>query len=137
MRREGRAYLGRHRFPNDITEFELLRAFTFSDRERRDIRRAFRVRYRLAAALQLGFLRLTGTALGSVAYVHTVVLHHLGRQFRGPTPDLATLRALYRRRPTRFEHRRWAIEYLGLCKLDARGETGLDEELRQRTHGTL
>ena len=137
MRREGRAYLGRHRFPNDITEFELLRAFTFSDRERRDIRRAFRVRYRLAAALQLGFLRLTGTALGSVAYVPTVVLHHLGRQFRGPTPDLATLRALYRRRPTRFEHRRWAIEYLGLCKLDARGETGLDEELRQRTHGTL
>lgn len=137
MRRWGWAYLGRCRFPKDVSDFELLRAFTFSDRERRDIRRVFRVRYRLAAALQLGFLRLTGTALASVAYVPTVVLHHLGRQFRGPTPDLATLRALYRRRQTRFEHRRWAIEYLGLCRLDGRGDAALTEELRQRTHGTL
>ena len=44
MRREGWAYLGRHRIPKGIIEFELLRAFSFSDRERRDIRRAFRVR---------------------------------------------------------------------------------------------
>ena len=137
MRRWGLAYLGRTTFPKDVSEFELQRAFTFTDRERRDIRKAFRVRYRLAAALQLGFLRLTGRALASVAYVPAVVLHHLGRQFRGPTPDLATLRALYRRKSTRFEHHRWALEYSGLRRLDPCGESGLVAELRERTHGTL
>ncbi len=137
MRRWELAYLGRSTFPKDVAEFELQRAFTFSHRERRDIRKAFRVKYRLAAALQLGFLRLTGHALGSVAYVPTVVLHHLGRQFRGPVPDLATLRALYRRKPTRFEHRRWALEYSGLMKLDERGAAALERELRERTHATL
>jgi hypothetical protein len=137
MRRWGLAYLGRSTFPKDVSEFELQQVFTFTHRERRDIRKTFRVKYRLAAALQLGFLRLTGNALASVAYVPTVVLHHLGRQFRGPVPDLATLRALYRRKPTRFEHHRWAIEYDDLMKLDERGEAGLDRELRERTHATL
>src|SRR5580658_8039653 len=118
MRRWKSAYLGRSSFPKDVSEFELQRAFTFNHRERRDIRKAFRMRYRLAAALQLGFLRLTGKALASVAYVPSSVLHHLGRQFRGPVPDLATLRALYRRKPARFEHHRWAVQYLGLAKLD-------------------
>jgi hypothetical protein len=75
MRRWGLAYLGRSSFPKDVSEFELQRAFTFDHRERRDIRRAFRVRYRLPAALQLGFLRLAGKALASVAYVPTSVLH--------------------------------------------------------------
>ena len=51
--------------------------------------------------------------------------------------DLATLRALYRRKPTRFEHRRWALEYSGLMKLDDRGAAALDCELRERTHATL
>lgn len=137
MRRWELTYLGRSTFPKDLSEFELKRAFTFTDRERRDIRKAFRVKYRLAAALQFGFLRLTGRALGSVAYVPTAVLHHLGRQFRGPAPDLATLRALYRREATRFEHHRWAIEYSGLMKLDERGQASLVRELHERTHGTL
>jgi hypothetical protein len=137
MRRWGLAYLGRSTFPKNLSEFELQRAFTFTHRERRDIRKAFRVRYRLAAALQLGFLRLSGKSLASIAYVPTLVLHHLGRQFRGPVPDLATLRALYRRRPTRFEHYRWALEYSGLMKLDGRGAANLQQELRRRTHATL
>lgn len=120
MRRWGSAYLGRKTFQKDLSEFKLPRAFTFTHCERRDIREGFRVRYRLAAALPLGFLRLAGTSLASEAYVPTVVLHHLGHQFRGPVPDLAALRAPYRRRSTRFEHRRWAVEYLDLMKLDER-----------------
>ncbi len=54
MQRWGMAYVGRSTFPKDISEFELQRAFSFTHRERRDIRKAFRVKYRLAAALQLG-----------------------------------------------------------------------------------
>ena len=137
MRRWGSAYLGRSTFPRDISEFEVEQAFRFNARERRDLRKAFRSRHRLAAALQLGFLRLTGTALASVAYVPTVVLHLLGRQFRMPAPDLATIRALYRRRSTRFEHRSWAAAYFGLMRLDSRGEAALETDLRDRTRATL
>jgi len=137
MRRWTTAYLGRPTFPRELSEFEWRAAFTFDHAERRDIRRGFRERYRLAAALQLGFLRLTGRGLASVARVPTVVLHHLGQQFSGPVPDLATLRALYRRRPTRFEHYRWAIDYQGCRKLDDPGLGALDAYLRDRTHGTL
>ena len=32
------------------------------------------------------------------------VLAHMARQLALPAPELATLRALYRRRPTLFEH---------------------------------
>ena len=79
MRRWGLVYLGRSTFPKNLSECEPHQAFTFAHRERRDIRKAFRVKYRLAAELQFGFLRLTDTSLASVAYVPTVVLHHLGR----------------------------------------------------------
>jgi TnpA family transposase len=137
MRRWGSAYLGRSTFPKDVSEFELDQAFRFNARERRDIRKAFRVRHRLAAALQFGFLRLTGTALASVGYVPKIVLHMLGRQFRVPAPDLATIRALYRRRSTRFEHRSWAVANSGLMRMDARGQQGLEAALRDRTHATL
>lgn len=41
---------------------------------------------RVAAALQLGFLRLTGTTLSSIEYVSAAVLHHLGSQFGLPAP---------------------------------------------------
>jgi hypothetical protein len=107
------AYLGRHTFPAGVTDFELHQAFTFNVGEREDIRRAFRSRLRVGAALQMGFLRLTGTMLNSVEYVPGAVLRHLGSQFRLPVPDLATLRALYRREKTRLAHQHWAIEYGG------------------------
>jgi hypothetical protein len=131
------AYLGRHTFPPGIADLDLRRAFTFDSRERGDICKAFRSRLRIAAALQLGFLRLTGTPLSSVEHVPTAVLHHLGEQFAVRPPDLATLRAWYRRKVTRFAHQRWAIQYDGLRDLDTRGEELLTIFLCERTHATV
>ena len=116
------AYLGRGTFPADLTDFELRQAFTFDAQEQEAIRRAFRSRLRIAAALQLGFLRLSGTTLSVIEHVPVAVLHHVGRQFGVHAPDLATLRSLYRRKKTRRAHRRWAIEYQGFRALDAHGE---------------
>jgi hypothetical protein len=42
------AYLGRHTFPAEVTDFELRQAFTFDVQEREDIRRSFRLRLRVA-----------------------------------------------------------------------------------------
>ncbi len=80
---------------------------------------------------------MTGTTLRSLDYVPVAVLRHLGRQFKQPVPDIATLRSLYRRRPTRFEHQRWAIRHWGLRDFDSAAEQQLIEHLHARTHATL
>ena len=91
-----------------LPDFLLQRWFTLNANDRHSIRKTFRSRYWISAALQLGFVGMTGTTLRSLEYVPTSVLRHLGRQFMRPAPDIATLRTLYRRRKTRFEHQCWA-----------------------------
>src|SRR6266436_4457933 len=130
-------YVGRHDFPKSLPDFLLQRWFTFNDCDRRAIRKAFRSRHWIGAALQLGFVGMTGTTLRSLEYVPAAVLRHLGRQFKQPVPDIATLRTLYRRRRTRFEHQRWAIKQWGLREFDPAIEQQLTEHVRSRTHATL
>ncbi len=45
------AYLGRHTFPSELTDFELRQTFTFDAEERENIRRAFRSRLRIEGGL--------------------------------------------------------------------------------------
>jgi hypothetical protein len=118
------AYLGRRTFPANITDFELRQAFTFGSEEQSEIRHAFRSRLRIGVALQLGFLRLTGTTLRTLEYVPAIVLRHLAAQFAVQGPELATLRAIYRRAMTRIAHQGWVIDHEGFRELDAAGETG-------------
>jgi hypothetical protein len=101
------------------------------------IRKSFRSRHWIVAALHLGFLGMTGTTLRSLEYVPAAVLRHLGRQFRQPVPDIATLRTLYRRRLTRFAHQRWAIKQWGLREFDPAIEQRLTEHLHSRTNATV
>ena len=130
-------YVGRHDFPKALPDFLLKRWFTLDSRDRHAIRKAFRSRFWISAALQLGFVGMTGTTLRSLEYVPASVLRHLGQQFRQPVPDIATLRTLYRRRPTRFEHQRWAIEQWGLREFDEGIKLSLAQHIRERTHATL
>ena len=51
------AYLGSRRFPRELGSFLMWRFFTLSSDDRRVLHRQFRSRSRLAAALQLGFVR--------------------------------------------------------------------------------
>jgi Domain of unknown function (DUF4158) len=115
----------------------LRQCFTFNARDRRAIRETFLSRHWIGAALQLGLLGMTGTTLRSLEYVPAAVLRHLGRQFRQPIPDIATLRTLYRRPPTRFAHQRWVIKQWGLREFDPAIEQRLTEHLRSRTNATL
>jgi Domain of unknown function (DUF4158) len=55
------SYLGSRRFPRDMSTFEMRRFFTMPSDDRLVLRRQFRSRSRLGAALQLGFVRMTGT----------------------------------------------------------------------------
>ena len=119
MRAFQSTYVGRTDFPKALPDFLLRQWFTLNARDRRAIRKAFRSRHWIGAALQLGFLGMTGTTLKSLEYVPAAVLRHFGRQFRQPVPDIATLRTPYRRRPTQFSHQRWAIKRWGLREFDS------------------
>ena len=137
MRAFQSTYVGRRDFPKSLPDFMLQRWFTLEARDRRLIRKTFRSRYWIGAALQLGFVGMTGTTLRSIEYVPSSVLRHLGRQFAQQVPDIATLRTLYRRHMTRFQHQRWAAQQWGLRECDAAIEQSLTAHIRARTHATL
>ena len=108
------SYLGWRRFPRELSAFEVRRCFAFSPQDRQQLRRRFRSRARLGAGIQLGFVRMTGSTLDAFDHVPRAVLEQVGRQLTIPAPELATLRALYRRERTLFAHQAWACEYAGL-----------------------
>ncbi|WP_175795695.1 DUF4158 domain-containing protein, partial [Burkholderia multivorans] len=89
------AYLGIRQVPRELSEFELATFFTFSKRERVAIDSRRTDLFRLAVALHIGFLRMTGRPLGSYKQIPTVLWRHLGRQLNVKPPDLGTLRSLY------------------------------------------
>jgi hypothetical protein len=68
---------------------------------------------KLALALQIGFLHMTGRLLEAVRIVPPALWRHLGEQFGVAAPDLASLRSMYQRRRTLFEHQEVACETLG------------------------
>ena len=84
-------------------------------------------------ALQLEFLRLTGAPLNSVKMIPPQVLAHLGGELGIAPPRLASIRALYRRRRTLFEHQDAAKQALGLRDLTVDGERALNGFLRRET----
>ena len=105
-------YLGLKRLPRDLTAFEVEAFFTFSVAERRVIEARRGPELKLGLALQIGFLRMSGRLLDALRIVPAMLWRHLGEQFAA-APDLASLRAMYRRRRTLFEHQGLACETLG------------------------
>ena len=77
------SYLGSRRFPREMSPFEVRRFFTLSRDDRLILRRRFRSRSRLAAALQLGFVRMTGTTLDAWTTSPEQCLSTLGASLRG------------------------------------------------------
>ncbi|MDQ6680137.1 MAG: Tn3 family transposase [Pseudomonadota bacterium] len=82
-----------------------------------DVREKFRGA-RLGAALQLVFIRVTGRSLDAVSGVPRVVLQSLCKSLGLKETAIASLRALYKRPATRFEHQRWARERCGFAPAD-------------------
>lgn len=71
--------------------------FTFSGAERQLIEQRRDPSLKLGLALQMGFLRMSGRLLDAFRIVPGNLWRHLGAQFNVAAPDLASLRALYRR----------------------------------------
>jgi TnpA family transposase len=131
MSRWEHRYLGQERFPNALSVMEVEHFFTLGEDELVAVRRRRTNLNRLALALQIGFLKLTGGTLNSVEIVPTSVLDHLGRQLGYAPPRIASIRALYRRRRTLFEHQAAALLALGRTETSEHAERGLVAYLRR------
>jgi hypothetical protein len=131
--------LGLPDFPADLSEFEIAYFFSFSAAEQRAITAGRGASYRLAAALHLGFLKMTGRTLDPFEPVPPKLLAHLGQELRLSTPELTSLRVLYRRGRTLFDQQLWAARVLGFQPLAERQQRVLLTLLRRETQkaGTI
>ena len=131
MSRWEHRYLGQERFPDALSAMEIEQFFTLGEDEFGAVRRRRRVLNRLALGLQIGFLKMTGGALNSVEIIPPGVLEHLGSQLGCAPPRIASIRALYRRRRTLFDHQAAALSALGRTEPSEHAERGLVAYLRR------
>jgi hypothetical protein len=118
-------YVGQEGLPARLSDFDQRQFFQLRDDDIQAVRQRFRQDRRAAVALQLLFLRAAGRPLDRFAAVPRNLLRHVCEAFGSPLLSIASLRTLYQRRPTLYEHQQWACEYLGLRDLDAAAETEL------------
>ena len=131
------AFLGQHELPRELTAFELRYFFSFNDAERRAIRTRRRPLNQLGAALHLGFMKMSGCALDAFEMVPRSLLTHLGRELGIEVPTVTSVRALYRRRATLFEHQRWAAEILGFSPTSEHQRRALTGLIKQESYKAL
>jgi hypothetical protein len=132
MNRWERRYLGEERFPKTLSTLEIEHFFTLDEHELASVRERRGPLNRLALALQIGLLKMTGRTLNSVELVPPEILDHLGRQLDCVPPQIASIRAFYRRRHrTLFEHHASALRLLGRSEITPHAERGLVAYLRR------
>src|ERR1700692_4275334 len=106
-------YLGMRELPHEISTFELQAFFTFSPAERELIEARRGNRLKLGLALHIGFLRMSGRLLDAFRVIPSVLWRYLGTELGIDAPELASLRAMYGRGRTLFDHQQVACESLG------------------------
>ena len=124
-------FLGLRHLPREVTAFEVEVFFQFSAEEARIIEDRRRPELKLGLALQIGFLRMSGRLLDAVRIVPPLLWRHLGERLGVAAPDLASLRAMYRRAPTLIEHQQVACDALGFQWLTDHHRRALVRVLRE------
>jgi hypothetical protein len=123
-------FLGLSQFPSELSCFEIEQFFTLSQKEYNAVRSRRRPLNRLGVALQIGYLRMTGRTLNSVRVLPKAVLQHIGSQLNIDVPTLASIRALYKRKRTLYDHQNYAAEILGFKTTTDRVLRGLTTYLK-------
>lgn len=123
-------YLGASIFPKTLSVVEFRAFFTFSEDELAAIRKRFRTNLRVAGAIQLGFLKMTGNLLESTQIIPSKLLRHISAQLDLPAVTIASLKGIYQRPKTLYEHQWWAMETVGFTKASAEQQLALEPFLR-------
>ena len=124
-------FVGASSLPKSLSKIEIDESFCLSDGDITVIRSRFRGIGRLGAAIQLVVVRATGRGLDAVSGIPKALLVSLSQAVGSPTAELASLKSLYSRVATRFDHQRWAREHAGFQTFDAAAEEQLASILAQ------
>jgi TnpA family transposase len=111
-------FIGAETLPARMSEFDVQQFFRLSKDDISAICERFRDDRRVAAAIQLLFLRASGRPMDRFATVPKVLLRSVCEALGFPSVSIASLRSLYERRQTLCEHQAWARTYLRLSDLD-------------------
>lgn len=124
-------FLGIETIPRWLGEFEIEQFFRLSPSEIATVKTRRGNDMQLGLGLHIGFLRMSGRVLNSTDVIHWRILAFLGAQLQIRTPRVASLRALYPRRPTLHEHQQLAKAQLGFKNLIDPAQRQLVAHLRQ------
>ncbi|PSL80483.1 hypothetical protein C7T35_32150 [Variovorax sp. WS11] len=111
-------FIGAETLPSRMSELDVQQFFSLSKDDICALCERFRDDRRVAAAIQLLFLRASGRPMDRFATVPKVLLRSVCEALGSPSVSIASLRSLYERRQTLYEHQAWARMYLGLGDLD-------------------
>ena len=111
-------FIGAENLPTRLSEFDVQQSFSLSTDDIAAVAERFRHDRRVAAAIQMLFLRASGRPMDRFASVPKTLLRFVCDAFQTPAVSIASLRSLYARRQTLYEHQAWARTYLGLQDLD-------------------
>jgi len=111
-------FVGATELPKSLTDFDVEQSFQLSSNDVEVIRRRFRSDRRLGAAVQLVVIRATGRTFDRVAGVPRPLLHYLCAALGLSDTSIASLKTLYSRRSTLYEHQAWAREASGAGDAD-------------------
>lgn len=127
-------FLGAENLPNKLSDFDLNYYFRLSDDDVAAVAARFRSDRRSIAAIQMLFFRVTGTLLDRFATIPRNLLQSVGDRLSVNVPTIASLKTIYGRRQTLYEHQLWAKEYLGIKDADAAANGELDRYLRAQAN---
>ena len=87
-------FLGLQAIPPELTDVAIRSFFSYTAKEQAAIFSRYGAQHRLAVALQIGRLKMTGRTLEALETVPPAVLRHLQTTLQIPPPELTSLRAL-------------------------------------------
>jgi hypothetical protein len=131
-------FIGAESLPAKLSDFDVQQFFALSKDDAAALVARFRSDRRVGAAIQMLFLRASGRPLDRFAVVPRTLLRSICEGLGVNAVTIASLRTLYSRRSTLYEHQAWAREYLSLRVLDSESETQARQVLavaaREATH---
>ena len=122
-------FIGAENLPARLSEFDVHQSFCLSADDIAAVAERFRQDRRVAAAIQMLFLRASGRPMDRFASVPKTLLRAVCEAFQTSTVSIASLRTLYARRQTLYEHQARARTCLGLQDLDEAGADQLQRVL--------
>lgn len=111
-------FVGSKELPKSLSDFDVEQSFKLSSEDIAAILERFRTDGRLGAGLQLVVLRATGRPLDRATYIPRALLKSLCQALGLSETAIGSLKTIYERRSTLYEHQKWARGWAGISDMD-------------------